>query len=546
MQAIAVDMADLVALLHSATERPLNMDEHKKLKAAITTLGYLTQLVEQKNMSIQRLRKMLFGAKTEKIGNVIKTGSNAEPAASDPQEPSATVPGMQKPGAAEPVAKPEPKPGHGRNGADTYTGANHIRIGHPDLCAGALCPACEQGKVYDMPPKLLVRVTGQAPLQATVNEMQKLRCNLCGEIFTAPTPEGIGAQKYDERAASMISVLKYGSGMPFYRQQRLQENLGIPLPASTQWEIVESAARAIKPVYEELIRYAAQGDVIHNDDTTAKILTLMKENAQRDPSSADTRTGIFTSGIVSVTGQRQIALFFTGRQHAGENLSDVLAHRAAALGPPTQMCDALTRNQPESRFETILSNCNAHARRKYVEAAPQFPDECKFVLEILAQVYRTDGLCKLQGLSDPMRLLVHQIDSGPLMTQLHDWIEEQFAQRKVEPNSGLGQAISYMLNHWSKLTLFLRRAGVPLDNTVVERALKMAILHRKNAMFYRTQKGADVGDLFMTLIYTCQLCRANPFEYLTALLQHQTDLEHDGPKWMPWNYTEALQHADAA
>ena len=193
---------------------------------------------------------------------------------------------------------------------------------------GDRCPDCGQGNVYGQKePKVLVRIIGQAPLAATVYALERLRCNACGQVFTAQEPEGIGAEKYDETAAAMIAQLKYGSGMPFYRLEKLEQQLGIPLPASTQWEIVEEAAELIKPARDELIRQAAQGEVLHNDDTSMRVLRLARE-------PSDERTGVFTSGIVSTGQGRKIALYFTGRQHAGENLADVLKQRSAELPAP--------------------------------------------------------------------------------------------------------------------------------------------------------------------------------------------------------------------
>jgi hypothetical protein len=124
------------------------------------------------------------------------------------------------------------------------------------------------------------------------------------------------------------------------------------------------------------------------------------------------------------------------------------------------------------------------------------------------------------------------------MEQLHLWLGRQLEDRLVEPNSSLGKAISYMLDHWEPLTLFLRVAGAPLDNNICERALKIAILNRKNALFYKTEHGARVGDLFMSLIYTCKLCGANAFDYLTELDRHANELSSHPQKWMPWNYRE--------
>jgi hypothetical protein len=110
----------------------------------------------------------------------------------------------------------------------------------------------------------------------------------------------------------------------------------------------------------------------------------------------------------------------------------------------------------------------------------------------------------------------------------------------VEPNSGLGEAIVYMQNHWEKLTLFLRVPGAPLDNNVAERALKKSIIHRKNSLFYKSERGARVGDAFMSLIYTCELHRIDPFGYLVALQRHSHRVEAEPGSWMPWNFHETL------
>jgi len=334
----------------------------------------------------------------------------------------------------------------------------------------------------------------------------------------------------------MIAQLKYGSGTPFYRLEQLQAQLGIPLPAATQWEVVEEAAELLKPARDELIRQAAQGEVVHNDDTNMRVLRLARERS-------DERTGVFTSGIVSTGQGWKIALYFTGRQHAGENIADVLQQRAKHASPPIQMCDALARNVPKlaAGVEILLANCLAHGRRQFVEVAANFPDECRYVLEMLGQVYGHDAEARERSLTPDERLQFHQAHSGPVMEQLHHWLEAQFAERTTEPNSGLGKAITYLLRHWKALTLFLRKAGIPLDNNIVERALKRAVLHRKNALFYRTLNGAEVGDLFMSLIHTCQLCGANSFDYLIELQRHAQKLATDPAEWMPWNYRETLE-----
>jgi hypothetical protein len=249
-----------------------------------------------------------------------------------------------------------------------------------------------------------------------------------------------------------------------------------------------------------------------------KILQLTK--AQRAAALADDanteRTGVFTSGIVATDAGQNIALFFTGVRHAGENLAAVLKHRSADLPAPIQMCDGLSRNAP-SDFDTVMSSCLTHARRKYVELTETFPEEVRFVLETLREVYSTDARARQEGLTPEQRLLRHQAESGPRMAALAQWMQAQWDERKIEPNSTLGAAIRYMQKRWLELMLFLRVLGAPLDNNLCERVLKKAILHRKNALFYRTLNGARVGDIFMSLIPTCELNHIAPFEYLVAL-----------------------------
>jgi hypothetical protein len=525
-----VKREELEAIVDRA-ENALSREDHETLRAAIETLIFLTDELEAKGATIRRLRRLIFGSSTEKTSKVVgeQTDSDDEgDGASDDGTPTADE-------SAQDGEKKKRK-GHGRRPASEYEGAEKIAVPHESLKHGDRCPECLRGKVYRLDPALLVRVASMAPLSATVYERERLRCNLCGEVFTAKVPDGVGDKKYDETAAAMIGLLKYGTGMPFNRLERLEGSLGIPLPASTQWDVVERAAVPMMPAYEQLVLFAAAGDLLHNDDTVARILDL--EPPSPDGPGPD-RTGIFTSGIVSVGEGRRIALFFTGRKHAGENLEDLLAKRAAALSAPMQMCDGLDRNLP-GELETILSNCLVHARRHFVEVVNSFPDEVKKVLDDLKTVYEVDDEAKKQGLDDEQRLRLHQERSGPVMDDLKAWLDKQVKDKLVEPNSGLGQAIAYMRKRWQPLTLFLREPGAALDNNIAERALKKAIMHRKNSLFFKTENGARVGDLYMSLIHTCELNGTNPFDYLVALQRNAADVEAHPEQWMPWNYRERL------
>lgn len=577
-----LSMEQLRQLVEQAHNGPLSEEEYTQLKAAIETLGYLTQLIEDKDTTIRYLRRILFGASTEKRSTVLgeKPGNkelqkdqeaDGEGQEKSGGESSSRAAGTSSGGTEAESGPSEPAedstPGHGRNGANTYTGADKQFVPNTQVKVGQRCPLCLKGKLYELStPGVLVRVTGQAPLSAKVFELQKVRCNLCGAVFTAEPPAGVGSKKYDEAAASMLAVLHYGNGFPFYRLEGLQNNLGMPLPASTQFEILEETSEFLAAAYEELIRQAAQGEVVYNDDTGVKILELMKENEERQKekekqkgpperaasggqrkvkTSESERTGMHTTGVVSTREGQKIALFFSGRKHAGENLGEVLKRRAQELGPPIQMCDALDYNVPKD-FAVILGNCNVHARRKVVEVAEDFPAECKKVLDIFVDVYKAEAETQKLGLSPAERLAYHQAHSGPRMQELEQWIRAQFAERRVEPNSGLGKALKYFENHWEKLTLFLRVAGVPLDSNVVERALKKAILQRKNSLFYKTQKGATVGDMFTSFIHTCELNEVNAFDYLIELQKHTNEASRNPAEWMPWRYRATLERLESS
>jgi transposase len=494
-----VTSEELAALVEGA-RATLGEAGYQKLQAAIRTLGYVTELLETRQATLEKLRRLLCHSSTEKTKTVlqqagIETGDKKRKAPDTPK------------GKA---------PGHGRNGAAAYRGARKVEVPHASLKPGDQCPDCQRGKVYPQrDPGVLVRIQGQAPIAATVYELEKLRCNLCGNVFTAAAPEEAGEEKYDETAASMIALLRYGSGFPWYRLEGLQKNLGIPLPVATQCEIVNETAAQIQPAGDELIRQAAQGGVVHNDDTSMRVLSLDR-GAASDVDIAAERTGVFTSGIVSVCEGHRIGLYFTGRKHAGENLADVLKQRAAGLAAPIQMCDALSRNLPK-KLAVIIAHCMAHARRRFVEVTPNFPEECRFVLESLGEVYGYDEAARAQSLSPEQRLRFHQEHSGPVMERLHIWLDAQFDERRVEPNSGLGQAISYLLKHWDRLTLFLRQSGAPLDNNT-ERTLRGIAVGRNNWLFVGSDRGGKTMAILRSFVGSCELVKVDPFAWFQDVL----------------------------
>jgi transposase len=509
------ESAERQGFLESLRDR-LTPAEFERIRGLFELSGQLLALLETKTLSIARLRQLCFGATTESARNVC---------GKPPREPERTK------------AK-----GHGRNSHQSYTGARRVRVKHASLAAGQRCPQCDKGKLRpQQEPAVAITVSAQPPVGAVIHELEQLRCDTCGKMFTAATPPQAGLEKYDPSVGVMVGLMRYGSGVPFYRVERLQKSLGVPLPASVQWEQVDRVGQSLEPVFEQLITEAAQAPVLFSDDTTMRVRGL-RQAIQSEPDPK--RTGIFTSGIVGKLQDHGVSLFFTGRQHAGENLAQVLAHREPERPPPLHMCDGLAQNDPHGT-PTVEAQCAVHARRNFVELERSFPEECRKVVESFSAIYRVEAQARAAGLSPEQRLREHQTHSQPVMEDLRAWFTELIEGKKVEPNSGLGGAIKYMQKRWKELTQFLRIPGAPIDNNEAERVLKRCILHRKNSLHYRTTRGARVGDVFMSLVETCRANSVNPFDYMMALVRHQEVVKADPRRWMPWNFQTALAEQTA-
>lgn len=535
-------MAEVAAAL-ARIEPQIAHADFELIQRLVGTITFVMSLVRAQRSTLARLRRLFGFTSSEKTADVLGE-QKAEPSSASGtasfEPPATTDPAATSdPAGAEPE-KPKAK-GHGRLPASAYAAATHFPVAHEHLSPGISCPGCARGKLYDLEePARLLRIVGQPMLAALCWDCQRLRCNACGHVYTARAPQEAHGPKFDETAVSMLALCRYSVGLPHNRLERLQGSLETPVPSSTQWDVLQENAPTFQPVFDEMARQAAQGAIVHDDDTYVRILALMgkrraellKKGELPDPE----RTGLFTTAVVSITDDGPIALFYTGRKYAGENLADLLKLREAEREPPILMSDALdSRNVPKGHT-VIESNCVAHARRGIVDQIPNFPSECKYVLEMLRKVFVIDAQCREQGLSPEQRLRVHQHASGPVMDELHTWMTEQMSAKRVEPNSGLGKAYKYMLKRWQKLTLFLRKAGAPLENNICERALKKAICHRRNSLFYRTPRGAEVGDMFMSLIHTAELRGANPFDFLTEVQRHAKAVAQDPADWLPWTY----------
>lgn len=497
----------------------LQADDFPLLADVLRAMVWLEHELKEKRLSIRRLRAV-FGIKTEKLRKLSKKllGKELQEGDDHPEDENK-----------------EPQKGHGHRPSSDYQEAKVLQVAHETLKKGAVCPECGRGKLFNLSAGTVIRIIGGPWLNVEIYKPERLRCPVCQTIFTAALPEELYKEsRIDKSAKAIVSILKYRGGMPFYRQEQIQTILGNPISDTEIWEMTHDVAEVCTPIFVELCRVSSNAQIIHNDDTTARILDLMKENERTNPE----RKGMFTTALLAKLEEKQIALFFTGRQHAGENLKEILDQRQEAT-IPIQCCDALSRNLPQGH-QTQVSYCNAHARRKFYEIASHWPQECLKILASYSLIFLNDKIAQMRGFTPCQRLEWHQEKSRPIMEEIRTYCQHLIDEHKVEPNSSFGKAINYLNEHWEGLTLFLRLPDVPISNNADERLMKRAVLNRKNAYFFKTEAGAKIGDTLLSIIETCALNKVNPYNYLIAIQKHTEKALQAPHAWLPWNYMQAM------
>lgn len=510
-----IKLKELEDLQSQVKTRQLSEEQWLIVDKVFILLIIVIGILQKNKPSIKQIKKYLIVDETEQTDDKNEIGNEGEI-----------------------VEVKEPKPrkavkGHGRHKAEDYKKAKEVKCKHEELKEGSKCPDqyCKgQLQKYKREAKF-TQFEGQPLVGATNYRQEVLRCGDCQRTFTAPLPEGVKSQKYTPTADAAIALAKYGSGLPWNRLSQLQKSFGIPLSASVMWERCEEVANALLAIFIQLRIVAALCTVLYYDDTSVKIIDCQ-------PSLAEKRKGIRTTCMVANLGAEKIALYVSGRKHAGDNANELLEKRPANMQKVIRMSDALSANLANTADDTV-SLCLAHGSRKFVEIKASNLTYCNHVLEQISQVYENDK--KTTALTDEERLEYHQENSGPIMKKLKEWIEEKFDKRLVEPNSALGRAFNYLTGNWDGLTCFLKNGKAPLDNNMCERALKLVVLHRKNALYYRNDTGAAVSDVIQSIIQTCKLNNVSAYEYLVAIIENQREVRKNPDKWLPWNFSEQIK-----
>ena len=506
----------------------------------------------------QKTRPKPGSDSTEKTSsaNTESDGKEVSPQSESADAVSATH-ATENPDAAEATDSKVPKrDNHGRRNEEDLGPLNTQHHTHADLGVGCECPTCFRGKLYAFFPRSFVSIVGQAPFLGQRHEIDRLQCNGCQEIFEAPLPlalqnDGVGNGKmYSYSATSVVAMFKYLGVVPWHRQETLQSAMGITVPDASMWDLCENLANIIRPVTRLLQRMAAQAPLFYGDDTSAIILGLKMElKIERRSGKSVERTGCHTTCVIAAMADGSyIAVFRVGIQHTGELLDQVLTPRAINLPPPCIMTDAASANSV-TVCDVIMSACNAHALRKFKELESDYPCEAGFILKRYRAVYKNDASAATQNMSDDERLAFHSLHSRPLFKEMCVYAAQVLEEHIVEPNSNLGKACNYLLNHERELAAFYMHPGVPIDNNFAERELRLPVRLRDGAPFFKSKVGAAVAAEIWTLGVTALLAKENLFDYFNALQCYQDDVKVHPEFWLPWCYRErwkALQQRQEA
>ena len=543
---VQLSRAEGEALIERIERNTLSADDRQLLVKVLTFYFWLLFALREAKLSLKRIKALVFGEKPKPPKSPSGDGTPSGEGAGENDALTNPSQGVQAAGPSAPPAKKPPPPGHGRQGADVYRAAETVECRHEELALGERCPACGRGTLYRLPPGVEMRLDGNALLSAVRYELEKLRCSACGQIFTASVPAAAGTVKYTARARAVLALARYYLGLPWHRLEGFQALVGVPVPDATQWDQGEIVGDCSYPIFQQLEKEAAQGEIIFQDDTPGRVLTLIEENqiaraqAQaQGKTKTDERTGMQTTALIIHVGNRRICLYYMGRRHAGENLAALLTKREPGRGKPLVMSDALSRNNA-AEMQLIRCHCLAHGRRQFSDVAEDFPVESAMVVNALKLIYDHDDEAREQGLNAQERLAYHQEYSAPVFTTLKTWLEQQTAERFVEPNSSVGKAIAYLLGHGETLTQVVKELGAPLDNNTAERALKLAIRQRKNSLFYATEHSAYIASILTSVIATCVQAGVNALDYLVAIQEHRQEVFANPSAWLPWNYEAAL------
>ena len=445
--------------------------------------------------------------------------------------------------------------GGGKNSADDYESAAEItcKLDH-DKQPGAICPECKKNKLYEVEPKKVIRLIGNAPITAFEFILQQVRC-ICGALFTADVGDEFrdiyNEDKYGPSALAAMIIYKNLMGVSFGTLSAIQGMNGIPLPVSTQAnQIKNKALPTIKSIFDELKKLASNANALGFDDTVIK--TIEKSlNKKGNETNRGHGTAIIANDFDNDNNNEIVLFDFAPSKHAGDVVCDLLLLRERE-SLPLLISDGLA-SYDKCKENGVDVNCNAHARRKVVEEDPERKSYVgQAVLDCFGSIYKNDKDCKENNLSEIERMVHHKEFSTFYFEKIRaifnivSGVEDDAIIRKKytipeylsedEPNGDLRSIADYFLNRYTSLTVVTKIPGVPLDTNYVERMIKVVIRIRKNSLFFNNAFSASYSGEILSLLETAVQNNVNVFDYVKFLLENKKDVMKKPKNYLPWLY----------
>jgi hypothetical protein len=513
-------------------------NEYKIAESLVHTLQELGDAHQQSRTRVRALLKQIYGEFSSE-----KMEQKPETEAERPSGESRN---------SVPPKKQKPREG-GLRAADDFHGAKREQILFGPDQKPNLCPNC-QGKIHKTESRQLIRYYAAPPVNATIYSVERLRCRHCETIVEAEIPKEVGTEKYDSTVIAWLGHSRYRMGVPMYRLALSQELLGVPLPVQTQYMHLKNGAELLRGIFEQMELEAASSSVFISDDTPNTILKMLL----REDENGKIRTGVYTSAIHAILENNiSIQLYFTGNRHQGENMGELLRQRTAHTKKPLHMTDGSSHGKPKllntadslEKAEYLFVNaarCLVHARRRFFKIREDYKEACDYLLGLFGKIFGIEAELLRNRAGPEERVKRHSQDSGPLMEEILRYCQDNLAKKDVEPNSSLGKAMTYFIEDYEALSLFLHDPRSPLHTNSAERMIKDVARHRKNSLFFRTLQGAKVGDIWLSVIKTCEANKINPWEYLKDLFQKNTVETLMPEHWLPWVWAARQKNTSQA
>lgn len=399
------------------------------------------------------------------------------------------------------------------------------------------CPCC--GKTMrELGDEITEQLT-VIPAQYRVKKhiRKKYSCRDCGNIVTAPMTKSIvpGSSYASPEFLAHIATSKYQLGLPFYRQETVFAQAGLPFNRTTMANLMNTCADKLAPLIQLLKDELLNQKIVHADETTIQVL---KEEGRK----AQTKSylWLYTS---AATATQRVVLFDYQQTRSGQNPRTYLDGFNGYL----QVDGYAGYN---GILNTTRVGCMAHMRRKFIEATAAIPEGhtenslAQHAIDLIGELYGIER--RLANQPPHIRLEVRQMESIPILSKLKKWLDEM--KPNVLVRGALGKAIYYAIEQWPTMLRYVDDGELAIDNNIAEREIKQVVIGRKNWLFADTPDGAHTNAVMYSLVQTAKANGLNPYDYLNHVFAELPNMKTSGEvgRLLPWNIQQETESPSRA